>query len=994
MPEKVHIKFSDDSGGQGVKRSRDGSPKSSPTAPSRATSAPADSELPEPTKAMTSHEDRIIGAKKVKKDDVTSKSDKVDKVDKHIHGEKRATKTVDPKSFYNSGGAPSGTLQSAKSLKAAPEALSTSTDDLGNVGEISTKGTNGPQSGNLSNGTSNGTSKSSSSSSSSGIKSSAQKRSRSPDSTSKTTVPSSTHGVLSRPNGDAVKGQAQRQSSTASSQSTPSRGSPGALPKVNRSQIARVEAQLYKERQKLPIWKHRADIRWSLRNSDVLLLVGETGSGKSTQVPQFLLGEPWFARKLVKIENENGHIRDVNVGGIIAITEPRRVAATSLAHRVAQETGSYIGQKALSNDSDEVGYSVRFDSYMPSQARIKYLTEGMLLQEMLHDPHLRRYSAIIIDEIHERSVDVDLVAGFVRNIVTGDKKGRGGVPLKVIAMSATANMRGLQRFFSSSTTFGTRPNGHFGFQNTNGVSDGAIELQGNRNGDSRRASDASYSSWDGIASEDETEKETASSPNTDRSSSSPAQIDPEDVTIHHIAGNQYDVEVFYTPEPVQDYVQAMLKTIFLIHTKEPLPGDILAFLTGQEEIESIQQLVKEFSNNLAKNIPHLEAVPLYGQLNMEQQQAAFKRPLNARTRKVVLATNIAETSVTVPGVRFVIDCGKAKVKRYRSRLGLESLLVTPISQSSSIQRKGRAGREAKGKCYRLYTEKEYLQLHKADDPEILRSNVTEAVLKMKARGVVDVMAFPLMDPLEPEAMHTAILNLHSIGALNDDQSLSETGRKMSEFPLTAPYGRVLVAASEPANDCLLEAIDVISCLTAGEDIFIQPKSEEKRDEVEEARRDLLRREGDILTYLTTMQKYASENINRYTWCQNRSINVSVMKRAMDIRRQLRQMCHQKGLLAEKAPQDPQPFVPMTSERAEVFLKSFLKAFSMKTAILHPDGSYMTMQGKNAVAIHPSSVMYGQKKEAIMFLEHVFTQKNYAKKVSAIQMDWIFEAMVI
>lgn len=780
--------------------------------------------------------------------------------------------------------------------------------------------------------------------------------------------------------------------------------------------LERLSKSLLPTRKSLPIWAHKADIRWSLRHSDILLLVGETGSGKSTQVPQFLITEPWFKRKKITLKTKEGRQYDTSVGGVIAITEPRRVAATSLAHRVAKEQGSHLGSSM--NDKDTVGYSVRFDHVVPKNAKIKFLTEGMLLQEMQQDPALRQYSAVIIDEIHERSVDVDLLSGFLRNIIQGDKKDRGGVPLKLIIMSATANMEGIRKFFSlapanDSVNESLIVNGHTLAVGDHGSSEKTLveQAQHKVNGDrvksspkNRRLSDVSESSWEGIASDDDTESQREGTKSDERisldngipvldTSVTPRRNERStDVAVHYIKGRQHPVKVLYTPAPVADYMDVMLRTIFTIHTTEPLPGDILAFLTGQEEIETLQQLVEQNAHDMSKNLPKIKVLTLYGQLPIEQQQEAFAATKDKRTRKVVIATNIAETSVTVPGVRFVIDSGKAKVKQYRSHLGLESLLIKPISKSSAIQRKGRAGREAPGKCYRLYTEAEYLKLPETDLPEILRSNVSEAVLRMKANGVGDIMDFPLMDPPNLDSMEKALVTLHRLGAIDDECNMTNVGNIMARFPLAGPYARVLIAAAEPDTDCLLEAIDIISVLT--DEIFIQPKSEEEREVTEESRRDLIRREGDILTYLTTIQKYCSENTNRSEWCAKRSISSRNMQQALKVRKQLRQLCIKIKLLPETPSPDPQPFIPMPPDRVETLLKCFLKAFSDKTASLQPDGSYSILQGRNVVAIHPSSVLYGQKTEAIMFLDHVFTQKNYAKKVSRVQLNWIVEAASI
>ncbi|KAK4201767.1 P-loop containing nucleoside triphosphate hydrolase protein [Triangularia verruculosa] len=693
--------------------------------------------------------------------------------------------------------------------------------------------------------------------------------------------------------------------------------------------------KFFEARQALPLWSRQDDIRQRLRQNDVLVLVGETGSGKSTQVPQFLIQEDWCQRKKVKVQGDGG-TQEIAVGGMIAVTQPRRVAATTLAHRVAKEAnipghGKKDAERHGPLSHGIVGYSVRFDHRVPKGTKIKYVTEGMLLQELLRDPHLRHYSAIIVDEIHERSVDVDLLSGFLKQILSGDKAGRGGIPLKVVIMSATANVGSIKNFFSES-------------------------------GEPEAVPEAHKTSVDFL----------------------------------QVEGRQFPVEITHTPKPVPDIQEALLSTLFKIHKQESLfdkhgRKDILAFLTGQEEIESAKRLIEEHAETLPQGVPKVVVLPLFGQLSMEAQHKAFQPTKDKNTRKIVLATNIAETSVTVPGVRFVVDCGKAKVKQYRPRLGMESLLAKPISKSSAIQRTGRAGREGPGKCFRLYTEETYESLEKTDLPEILRTDVLNAVLTMKARGIDDVLAFPLMDPPEFESVEKALLHLHILGALADDVSITDIGRKMVMFPVPPPYARVLIAAATPKNDCLLEVIDIISCITAGDDIFLQIQSEETKEEAEEFRKELWRREGDLITYLTTIQLYAAENADRVRWCKDRKLNTRNMKQAMNIRKQLRGLCVKQKMM-EQPPADPQPFYPVNPEKAATILKCFLKGFALKTAILAPDNSYVTAHGKHVVAVHPASVLHGQKKEAIMFLEHVYTQKNYAKKVSAIEAQWIVEAM--
>ncbi|KAG5967216.1 hypothetical protein E4U57_001186 [Claviceps arundinis] len=682
------------------------------------------------------------------------------------------------------------------------------------------------------------------------------------------------------------------------------------------------DAALLQTRQQLPIWQYRSHIQNSLRGSDnrILVLVGETGSGKSTQIPQFLYRESWCKRRKVHVP---GSQDEIFVGGTIAITQPRRVAATTLAHRVSQEAGTPLG-KVGSDGRGLVGYSVRFDHRVPKGTKIKFLTEGTLLQELLRDPYLRQYSAIVVDEIHERSLDVDLLVGFLKQILLTGTEMRGGVPLRVIIMSATADVEVIKSFF------------------------------------------------------------------TDDVSSTKSTSDL--VQVLHIKGRQFPVQVVHEDRPVADIQDALVKRILKIHVEEPLPGDVLAFLTGQEEIEAVQKLLDEYATTLASNVPRIKVLPLYGQLSMDGQREAFQPVSTPFTRKIVLATNIAETSVTVPGVRYVVDCGKAKIKQYRPRLGMESLLAKPISKSSAIQRTGRAGREGPGKCFRLYTDTAFESLPETDLPEILRNDVLGAVLTMKARGIHDVLTFPLIDAPEPEAIENALVQLHYLGALQADGSITPAGEIMARLPVPASLGAVLLAAKKPDFDCVLETIDIISCITSGEDIFLQVQSEEGQEELEVQRKELTRREGDLVTYLTTMQQYTAENADRIQWCKTKKINMRNMRQALNIRRQLRGICLKEKLLTEAPAPDPQPFTPLIPERAEAVLQCFLRGYAYKTAMLAPDGSYVTVHGKHVVAIHPASVLHGQKKEAIMFLEHVFTNKNYAKKVSAIQAAWIAEAL--
>ena len=662
------------------------------------------------------------------------------------------------------------------------------------------------------------------------------------------------------------------------------------------SKSLKTKAQaLWQKRKELPIWAQADTIRQSLRRKDVLLLVGETGSGKSTQVPQILVKEPWCRARTVMTtfpDDAAAKNKSVKVGGCIAITEPRRVAAISLARRVAEEVGTPLGS---ASPASTVGYSVRFDNSTGPNTRIKFLTEGMLLQEMLRDPWLTAYSAVIVDEVHERGVSVDLVMGFLREMVGGSKEGRGGVPLKVGIMSATVSMEGMLHFFEAG----------YGKPAVNGNLEAHSDVYERQEDDSE---------WSGIADSDVEDNEQKSTQNKDdsrmndlnrnfqesntninqparevrrvtnglhksnRSLERPEASGTAHIAACYIEGRQYPVRIMYSQEPVQDFVDAALRTIFQIHYKEPMPGDILVFLTGQATVESLEKLVKEYALGMSPEVPKILVLPLFAALPQSAQQRVFQAAPPA-VRKVIIATNIAETSVTVSGVRFVIDCGKSKIKQFRSRIGLDSLLVKPISKSAATQRKGRAGREAPGHCYRLYTEQDYLLLEAANTPEILRCDLSQAVLTMKARGISDIFDFPFLDRPPREALEKALIQLVQLKALNDLGEISQIGLEMAKLPLTASLGRVLLAAADPEFSCIEEVIDIISCLSV-ENVFLSLNTEEKEEQAQTTRGDLYRREGDHLTLLATVRAYNAEHTDRKAWAERYFVSHRAMQAVM------------------------------------------------------------------------------------------------------------------
>lgn len=846
-----------------------------------------------------------------------------------------------------------------------------------------------------------------------------------------TGVPHSTNGVYQRSQG----------------------GRPGAQPAA--PAISETHRALLQARSQLPIHPHTSSIRRSLASPrHLLVLSGSTGSGKSTQVPQMLLDEDWCA------------------GGCIAVTQPRRVAAISLAVRVAQEMGTTLGKDSRNS---KVGYSVRFDENVPprsfvnippgkkggdvkrearSAMRIKYLTEGMLVQEIARDPWLKAYKCVVVDEVHERSVNVDLILGFLRRILVAqegddekqgknaasrtkgashqhqkesgaEKSGRAGVgKLKVVIMSATADTEAIFNFFEAGFAEEDVPAA---------VGGPTLELNGKiiEDGLSGKkldavVDDASEDSWNGLSSSENDdvakEKHKPEAP-WDEPVPGETEVSSDHISTRHIEGRQYPVQIMYAPEPASDFVESALKTIFQIHYKEPLPGDILVFLTGQDTVESLEGLVREYAAAMSPELPkvgysrlipqnfhtksqhQLLILPLFAALPQAAQQLVFNLT-PPKTRKVILATNIAETSLTIPGIRHVIDCGLAKLKEYRSALALDSLLVKPISQSSAIQRKGRAGREAPGTCWRLYTEAEYLKLPAATVPEILRCDLAAAILTMKARGVEDVTTFPLLDRPSIEAMRKALLSLHRLTALASTGHITNIGRQMARLPLPPQLSRVLVAAAstDPSQNCLHDVIDIVACLSV-ESVFLPLTSEEKKEEAEAARHELYRREGDHLTLMAALQAYVAEESDRRAWCDTHFVSHRAMRNAMDVRKQLRLLCQSLKLPGVEEPGSAQ--VPKSSkdegesltavilanaDRHDLILCTLLAGFSQNVARLCPDGSYKTIEGNQTVGIHPGSVLFGRKVEAIVYNELVWTTRCWARGVSAIRLDWWVDAV--
>eukprot|EP00879_Flechtneria_rotunda_P010545 GHRR01011025.1.p1 GENE.GHRR01011025.1~~GHRR01011025.1.p1 ORF type:complete len:1017 (+),score=386.99 GHRR01011025.1:232-3282(+) len=543
--------------------------------------------------------------------------------------------------------------------------------------------------------------------------------------------------------------------------------------KAEKAKIAALETERQRmaaERASLPIYPYREELLAAVEAHQILILVAETGAGKTTQVPQYL--------------HEAGYSKL----GMIGCTQPRRVAAMSVAARVSHEMGFKLG--------NEVGYSIRFEDCTSEKTFIKYMTDGMLLREFLGEPDLAKYSVMMIDEAHERTLSTDVLFGLVKDIA------RFRPDLKLLISSATLDAQKFSDYFDMAPIF-------------------------------------------------------------------------------RIPGRRYPVDILYSKAPEADYVDACISTVLKIHISEPA-GDVLVFLTGQEEIEAAEELLKTRTRGLGTRIAELMIAPIYANLPSDLQAKIFE-PTPAGARKVVLATNIAETSLTIDGIRYVIDPGFAKQNEYNPRTGMESLLVAPISKASAMQRAGRAGRTAPGKCFRVYTA--FAFEHEMDDnttPEIQRTNLANVVLLLKSLGIHDLVNFDFMDPPPAEALLRALEQLYALGALNDRGELTKLGRRMAEFPLDPMLSKALLASEQ--YKVSEEVASVCAMVSIGSAVFYRPK--DKAVHAENAHRAFSRGNvGDHIALLNVYNGWAESDFSSQ-YCFENYVQLRSMKRARDIREQL------------------------------------------------------------------------------------------------------------
>ena len=447
------------------------------------------------------------------------------------------------------------------------------------------------------------------------------------------------------------------------------------------------------QRHSLPVFVTRGRLLKYLKNNETVVIIADTGCGKTTQIPQYI------------------HEERLDSTGGICITQPRRVAAISIAKRVSEEMFTPLGGL--------VGYSVRFEEACSFSTKLKFVTDGILLRESMLDPLLEKYSWIILDEVHERTVCTDILFGVIK-AAQAKRKALGKKALHIVVMSATMDVDHISNYFNKAP-------------------------------------------------------------------------------VLYIEGREHPITMYYSKVKDDDYAKTCMKTVFKIHREAPPQKDILLFMTGQEEIDTCVRNIKiAASDDRLKDYPKMKVYPLYAALPSTQQLDVFNETA-AGERKVIVSTNIAETSLTIPGICYVIDSGKSKVRTHNASNGFDSLKVQWISQAQAWQRTGRAGRITDGYCYRAYTINEFNSMKKDTVPEILRTNLASALLQILNVGVKNVFTFDFVDKPPIENVKKAFESLVSLGAVTidgDEATLTDTGKLMSQFPIEPRYSKIILCGQQ------------------------------------------------------------------------------------------------------------------------------------------------------------------------------------------------------
>jgi ATP-dependent RNA helicase DHX8/PRP22 len=439
-----------------------------------------------------------------------------------------------------------------------------------------------------------------------------------------------------------------------------------------------------------------------------------------------------------------------------------------------------------------------------------------------------------------------------------------------------------------------------------------------------------------------------------------------------IPGRMFPVKILYAKEPESDYLEAALITVMQIHLREP-PGDILVFLTGQDEIDTAAETLHMRMQSLGSGVPELMILPVYGALPSEMQSRIFD-PAPRFTRKCVLATNIAEASLTIDGIYYVIDPGFAKQKVYNPKTGMDSLVVVPISKASAKQRAGRAGRTGPGSCYRLYTEQAFAhEMLEFPVPEIQRTNLSTVCLQLKAMGINDLLGFDFMDPPQSQTLVTALHSLYVLGALDDEGLLTRLGRKMAEFPLEPQLAKILLTSVDLG--CSEEVLTVVSMLSV-QNVFYRPKDKSAQADQKKAR--FHQPEGDHLTLLAVYEAWKASKFSS-AWCFENFIQARGMNQAQEVRKQLLGIMDRYKL-----------DVTSSGKNYKIVAKCIAAGYFNNVAKRDPQEGYRTMSEGTPVYIHPSSALFQQNPEMVLYHELVLTTKEYMRNVMVVDPKWLLE----
>ena len=685
----------------------------------------------------------------------------------------------------------------------------------------------------------------------------------------------------------------------------------------------------------LPVAERREEIMAAIRDHQVVIVAGETGSGKTTQLPKMCLA------------------LGLGEAGVIGHTQPRRIAARSVAERIAEELGEDIGRT--------VGYQVRFTAQTSKATRVKVMTDGILLAEIPHDPQLRRYSVVIVDEAHERSLNIDFLLGYLRTLLPQRPD------LKVIITSATIDPERFARHF------------------------GRALAEGEEHEDAVPADDGGL-------------------------------VVP--APVIEVSGRTYPVEVRYrslTDEPspddpeddsddaaeTRDPLEAIGEAVLEL-AAEP-PGDILVFLPGEREIRDAADHLSGVVAS-SKRLAGTEVLPLFGRLSMAEQHRVFGRAAAGVRRRIVLATNVAETSLTVPGIKYVIDTGTARISRYSHRTKVQRLPIERVSQASANQRAGRSGRTSPGIAIRLYSEEDYLSRPEFTDPEILRTSLASVILQMLSLGVAatpaDVQGFPFVQPPDGRQVSDGATTLTELGALHplrpsgakdghdggrgrggrapEPGTITPIGRRLARLPVDPRLGRMILESGE--RGCVREVMVLAAALTIQDP---RERPVEQREAADELHRRFADENSDfsailnLWAYLQEQQKELSGSQFRKL-CRREHINWLRVHEWQDLVRQLRQLAKDVGVAVHAGPVDP-------VGQHEAVHRSLL------TGLLSQIGSYDERRREYAgargtrFAVFPGSALFKKRHPFVMAAELVETSRLWARTVARIEPEWAEEA---